>query len=147
MSKLTHLARWESIANGAVRCEVLGLEGLLALRVARVNIGLLHTTGWRSSEHLSEHRYTCSYTGNWRADKQIFWLLRRVRSHPPDLRSTSLLAHSQQHDRIKPNHRMDYEMIERVFEDEIPADKIKIYFGLVRSEADNPLGYVIPGTS
>jgi hypothetical protein len=126
---------------------VLGLEGLLALRVARVNIGLLHTIDWRSSEHLSEHRYTCSYTGNWRADKQIFWLLRRVRSHPPDLRSTSLLAHSQQHDRIKPNHRMDYEMIERVFEDEIPADKIKIYFGLVRSEADNPLGYVIPGTS
>jgi hypothetical protein len=38
-------------------------------------------------------------------------------------------------------------MIERVFEDEIPADKIKINFGLVRSEADNPLGYVISGTS
>jgi hypothetical protein len=42
---------------------------------------------------------------------------------------------------------MDYEMIDHVFEDEIPADKIKIKFGLVRSEADNPLGYVISGTS
>ena len=74
-------ARWESIANGAVRCEVLGLEGLLTLRVARINIGLEHSAVWDSGEHLPEHKFKCQYTGRWRARDQIFWLLRRVRCH------------------------------------------------------------------
>lgn len=42
---------------------------------------------------------------------------------------------------------MNYPMTERVFEDEIPADKIGMCFGLVRSDADNPPGYMVPGTS
>src|SRR5205085_1013548 len=50
-------------------------------------------------------------------------------------------------DRIKPNHRIYYIMAKRVFEDEIPADKIEMTFGLVQSGWDDPPPYMVPGKS
>jgi len=38
-------------------------------------------------------------------------------------------------------------MAKRVFEDEIPADKIEMTFGLVQSGWDDPPPYMVPGKS
>jgi hypothetical protein len=38
-------------------------------------------------------------------------------------------------------------MAEEVFEDKIPADKITMSFGLVRSDTDNAPQHLVPGTS
>jgi hypothetical protein len=38
-------------------------------------------------------------------------------------------------------------MVKRVFDDEIPADKIEMNFGLVQSGGDDPPPYMVPGKS
>jgi hypothetical protein len=79
---LTYLTfpSWESIANGAVRCEAIGIGNIVSLRVSRFNVGIVFDTNWdeeRDSD-VPERRYVCPFHGKVMVSGRMQWYLRRV---------------------------------------------------------------------
>jgi hypothetical protein len=72
------LGGWESIANGAVQCELLGIKNLISVRIARYNFGIACNRPFDPSRHRLEDKYICSYRHVERANNQVNWCLRRV---------------------------------------------------------------------
>lgn len=68
---------WESVAHGAVKCDVLGLPSLISLRRARYNIGLHHTPEWKRGIHPRKLRFKSTFTDRWTVMGGIYWVLRR----------------------------------------------------------------------
>lgn len=69
---------WESVAHGAVRCEILGYSSTVSMRVARYNIGWLISLPWDDNRGFRpEQKYRHEYDGAFRANNCVEWMLRR----------------------------------------------------------------------
>lgn len=124
-----------SIAQGAVRCDVLGLGSLVSLRIARYNLGTNYGSRWDASRHLPEQKRECKYTGQWRAKDCIDWHIRR-------------------NDEIKPDQVIKVKRGSKVWEDEIDGimadssdDKtIRYSVSILASLEDGAPEYATPTT-
>lgn len=69
---------WESVAHGAVRCDVLGYGSIFSMRIARWNIGYSVMKPWNEGKGFHpEQKYYCEYDGKYWANNCVTWLLRR----------------------------------------------------------------------
>jgi hypothetical protein len=104
---------WESIANGAVRCEAIGIGKIVSLRIARFNVGMVYDTVW--DEHrdfdVPERKYVSDFTGAVMVSHRMKWYLRRV-SLPVESRICHYLATLAdpliQGERIQPGFQVDF---------------------------------------
>lgn len=69
---------WESVAHGAVRCEVLGYGSIVSMRIARWNIGYSSSKSWGDGTGFHpEQKYHSQFDGTAMAKNCVIWLLRR----------------------------------------------------------------------
>ena len=68
---------WESVAHGAVRCELFGCSNMVSLRIARYNVGYSYAASWQEGLYLPEQKIPDEYRGGFTANKVINWVLRR----------------------------------------------------------------------
>lgn len=116
---------WESVAKGAVRCEVLGLGGIISLRIARYNIGFTEHRQWTEGKYLANQKYFDEFYGHWRAKNCVCWVLRR-------------------NDELKADTQVDFTRWCRFWEDEVDRvstskTRRKLYcrIELIASQEDN----------
>ena len=71
---------WESIANGAVRCEAIGIGNIVSPRVSRFNVGIVFDTNWNEERDFDvpERRYVCPFNGKVMVSGRMQWYLKRV---------------------------------------------------------------------
>lgn len=68
---------WESVAHGAVRCEVLGLGSIVSLRIARYNVGFTQTQKWVEGKYPASMKEVDEFYGGFCVHKGIKWAMKR----------------------------------------------------------------------
>jgi len=68
---------WESVAHGAVRCEVLGLGSIVSLRIARYNVGFTQRSKWEEGKYPESMKTIDEHLGGFCVHKAIKWALKR----------------------------------------------------------------------
>lgn len=68
---------WESVAHGAVRCEVLGLGSIVSLRIARYNVGFTQRSKWEEGKYPASMKMVDEHLGGFCVHKAIKWGLKR----------------------------------------------------------------------
>jgi len=68
---------WESVAHGAVRCEVLGLGSIVSLRIARYNVGFSQRVKWEEGKYPVSMKLVDEHLGGFCVHKAIKWALKR----------------------------------------------------------------------
>jgi len=66
---------WESVATGAVRCELLGFGNVVSIHRSRLHYGIAVVQWFVPGKHLLEDKYCCPYEGVYKATNQVEWLV------------------------------------------------------------------------
>jgi hypothetical protein len=121
------LGGWESIANGAVQCELLGIQNLISVRIARHNFGISCNQLFDASRHRQEDKYICSYRHTERAKNQVKWCLHRG-------------------DEVRPGKEVRFRFQDIILPRDIndATNKVLIHAKIVRSEEDDPPSHHTP---
>ena len=131
--------RWESIANGAVRCEAMGIGNIVSFRIARFNLGMTYNAHFVDGRDTPEQRYVSEFDGSVMAKDQVKWYLTKVTTIS-SARPSSLSLTSIQGDRIKPGQEIDFKL-EFMFYDtdfQPPPPAFSFVASLVQSGEENP---------
>lgn len=69
---------WESVAHGAVACEILGYMSVVSLRIARFNIGIGENRPWHDDgRFVPQQKIEDPYDGKLYAEGCVSWAVRR----------------------------------------------------------------------
>lgn len=68
---------WESVAHGAVRCEVLGLGSIVSLHIARYNVGFTQRCKWEEGRYPVSMKHVDEHLAGFCVVKAIKWALKR----------------------------------------------------------------------
>ncbi|KAI5795147.1 hypothetical protein EDC01DRAFT_74332 [Geopyxis carbonaria] len=70
---------WQSVAAGAVRCEMLGLGRVnpVNTRLCRLNYGTAYKIRFDPAVHRAEDKWECPHTGVTKATNQVQWFIRK----------------------------------------------------------------------
>jgi hypothetical protein len=90
-----HHSGWESIANGAVQCELLGIQNLIPVRIARYNLGIECSSHYDPTRHRLADKYMCEWRQVPMAKNQVEWCLHRVLM-TPSVSNTPIVVSSHQ---------------------------------------------------
>lgn len=96
---------WESVAHGAVRCEVLGLGSIVSLRIARYNVGFNQNRKWEEGKYLPQMKRPDEYYGGFCVNEAIKWVMKR-------------------NDKLQNDKSVDLHQIGKVWEDDI--DRLQV---------------------
>jgi hypothetical protein len=137
---------WESIANGAVQCELLGIQNLISVRIARYNLGMLCVGKCDLKQNRKQGQFRRESYQEDTAANQIWWCLKRVSQSP--LPPPGFTFHSLQGSEVKPDTLFKFHFERTIPKDTITsgADKVETKVQIVRSDDDDAPPYITSGT-